>query len=144
MTMQVWSAADFSLNFAGIELDEDAIGPDSFFEFEQLEPDYKLRKGIGGGATRSQMKRPGGKLTVHLRQCAAVNTTLSVLHNLDVNTPGGIGVAPIMGKDRNGNYILEDTEAFIEGAPPWKVGKEEGDVDWVIICASPNQLTGGH
>ena len=144
MTTQVWSAADHSLNFAGIEMDADAIGPDSFFEVEQIAPDYKLRMGIGGGATRSQIKKPAVKVTVHLRQCASVNTLLSAFLNLDRVTPGGIGIAPLAAKDLNGNYVLEDTEAFIEGAPPWKVGAEEGDVDWVIICCGPNQLTGGH
>jgi hypothetical protein len=144
MTLQVWSAADYSLNFGGIEMDEDAIGPDSFFEVEQLAPDFKLRKGIGGGATRSQMKHPACKVTVHLRQCAGVNSVLSALLNLDRITPGGIGAVPLTGKDRNGNYALLDTAAFIEGSPPWKVAAEEGDVDWVIICPSPDQFTGGH
>ena len=144
MIMQVWSAADYSLNYAGVEIGEDAIGPDSFFEVEQLAPDFKLRKGIGGGATRSQTKNPACKITVHLRQCAAVNSLLSALLNLDRVTPGGIGAAPLMAKDRNGNYALVEAEAFIEGSPPWKVAADEGDVDWVIICPGPEQFTGGH
>jgi len=144
MTMQVWSAADVSVNFGGIEIDEDQIGPDDFVTVEQLTPDFKLRKGIGGGATRSQMKRPAKKVTVKVRQCGDVNSQLSAVLNLDRKVPGGAGVVPIAIKDRNGNFLLVDTEAFIEGDPAWKAAAEESDVEWVIYCAGPDQLTGGH
>ena len=144
MTTQVWSAADVTVNLGGIEIDEDAIGPDDFVTIEQVAPDFKLRKGIGGGATRSQTKKPAKKITVKVRQCAAVNTALSALLNLDRITPGGAGIVPIYVKDRNGNFVFEDTEAFIEGDPTWKASAEEGDIEWVIYASSPNQLTGGH
>ena len=144
MTLQVWSAADVSVNFAGVEIEGDQIGPDDFVTVEQLAPDFKLRKGIGGGATRSQMKNPAKKVTIKVRQCAAVNSALSAILNLDRTVAGGTGVAPIAIKDLNGNFMLVDTEAFIEGDPNWKASAEEGDVEWVLYCASPTQFTGGH
>jgi hypothetical protein len=144
MTLQVWSAADVSVNFGGIEIDEDQIGPDDFVTVEQLAPDFKLRKGIGGGATRSQMKHPAKKVTVKVRQCGSVNSDLSAVLNLDRTVPGGAGIVPFAIKDRNGNFVLADLEAFIEGDPNWKAAAEESDVEWVIYCASPDQFTGGH
>ena len=144
MTMQVWSAADVSVNFGGIEIDEDQIGPDDFVTIEQVAPDFKLRKGIGGGATRSQMKRPAKKATIKVRQCGDANSKLAAVLNLDRITPGGAGVVPLFVKDRNGNFLLADNEAFIEGDPAWKAAAEESDVEWVVYCASPDQFTGGH
>jgi hypothetical protein len=144
MTMQVWSAADISVNFGGLEIDEDQIGPDDFLTVEQLAPDFKLRKGIGGGATRSQLKHPAKKVTIKVRQCGDINSKLSAVLNLDRVTPGGAGVVPFSAKDRNGNFVLVDTEAFIEGDPAWKAAAEETDVEWVIYLTSPDQFTGGH
>jgi len=141
---QVWSGAEISINFAGIDIDADALPEDDALEIEQLEPDFTLKKGLGGGSTRSKVVTPARKATLRLRQCAAVNTTLSVLLNLDRTTPGGSGIAPLLVKDRNGNFKFVATQAFIEGDPKWVVKKEEDVVEWVIMIADAVTLVGGH
>jgi hypothetical protein len=139
-----WSAADVTANFATIEIDQDAIGTDDFVTIEQIEPDFKLRMGLGGGATRSQNKGIAYKVTVKVRQCASVNDKLAAVLLLDRKTSGGAGIAPFIVKDRNGNYKFFCTQAFIEGDSAWSAGAEEKDLDWVILCPNPEVFRGGH
>lgn len=140
----VWAGHEVSINFAGIDIDEDALPEDDALEIEQVEPDFKAKKGMGGGTTRSQIKNPLRKVTLRLRQCASVNTTLSALLNIDRITPGGSGIAPLIVKDRNGNFKFLDTQSFIEGDPKWAVKKEEDVIEWTIWSTNVTALIGGH
>jgi len=142
--MQVYSAAEFTCNLGGIEIDQSALGPDDFLKLTQNDKAYKLRSGIGGGKTRSQTKKPSYTLTIKVRQTDPVNTSLSFLHNLDKQTPGGAGIVPLYVKDRLGNLAVVETEAFIDGDPEMTAGAEEGDLEWSVILPSPDVVMGGH
>src|SRR5512142_2287500 len=122
--MQVFSAADWTVNLGGIEIDQSAIGPDDCLKSTQNDKAFKLRSGIGGGKTRSQVKKPSYTLTIKIRQTDPVNTSLSFLHNLDKKTPGGAGIVPCYVKDRLGNMAVIESEAFIDGDPEVGVGAE--------------------
>ncbi len=140
--MEVYSAAEFTCNLGGIEIDAGALGPDNFLTLTQNSPAFKLREGVGGGKTRSQTKSPSYTLKIKVRQTAPVNTKLSVLHILDKNTNAGI--VPLYIKDRLGTYAVTEAEAFIEGDPEHVAGAEEGDLEWTVILPAPTVLMGGH
>jgi hypothetical protein len=142
--MQVWSAAEHTVNLGGIEIDQSALGPDNFLTLTQNSPTYKLREGIGGGKTRSETKSPSFTLKIKIRQTDPVNSKLSALHELDKLTSGGAGVVPLYVADRLGNMKLAEAEAFIEGYPETGVAAEEGDLEWVIILPAPTVFLGGH
>ena len=144
MALQNYSAAEFTCNLGGIEIDQGARGPDDFLKLTQTTKAYKLRSGIGGGKTRSQTKLPDYELVITIRQTDPINSALSALHNLDKVTPGGAGIVPLYIKDRLGNLAVVETEAFIDGDPDFTANAEEGDLEWHVILPSPIVFIGGH
>ncbi len=144
MTMQVYSAAEFTCTIGAIKIDQGALGPDDAYKLTQNTKAYKLRSGVGGGKTRSQTLNPDYILTVKVRQTDPVNSALSALHNLDKVTPGGSGIVPVYLADRLGNLAVVETEAFIDGDPEMTAGAEEGDLEWTVVLPSPKVFMGGH
>lgn len=140
--MEVYSAASHTCNLGGIEVDQGALGPDDFLTLTQNAPAFKLREGVGGGKTRSQTLSPSYTLKIKVRQTAPINSKLSALHNLDKQT--NAGVVPLYIADRDGNFAVVETEAFIEGDPEFKAGAEEGDLEWSVILPNPTVFMGGH
>lgn len=143
-TVQVWSGADVTVNFAGIDIDEDAIPEDDFVKIEQMQPDFVGKKGIGGATTRCKVIKPMRKITIRLRQTASVNTVLSAIINLDRSTSGGSGIAPIIVKDKLGNFVYTDDQAYLTKDPTWTAGKEDKDLEWELESPNAKSLVGGH
>ena len=94
--------------------------------------------------TYSENKGLWDKVTVKVRQCAAVNNLLAALFLLDINTEGGAGIIPLYVKDRNGNYKFFCPIARLESNPGWTAGAEEKDLDWVFLAPGSETYAGGH
>jgi hypothetical protein len=140
--MNVWSAAEHTVNIGGIEVDMGALGPDNFLTLTQNAPTFTLREGVGGGKTRSERKSPSFTLAVKVRQTDPVNSRLSALHELD--KASGSGIVTLYVSDRLGNLKMVEAEAFIEGYPEVSVAAEEGDLEWNVILPAPTVFVGGH
>lgn len=141
--MEVYDAGAVTVNVAGIPADRAAFGQGDAIKVAMSGPNFKVRKGIGGGASRARLY-PHGIVTLLVRQTSDLNDKLSAIHTLDLAVSGGAGVIPIAIKDRNGRHTMIDTEGFIEGFPEVSYGEEEKEVEWVIICPDPTQFIGGH
>jgi len=144
MASATWSAADVTVIAGTIEVDQDNIGQDDFVTVEPQVKAFTVKVGLGGGSTFAKNQGRWSKVTVKVRQCAAVNNKLAALFNLDFRTPGGAGIVPFSVKDRNGNIVFACIGARLEDQPPWKAGAEEGDLDWVFLCPTPEDFVGGH
>lgn len=141
--MEVYDAGAVTVSVAGIPLDRAALGSGDAISFEMSGPNFTIKKGIGGGASRAR-QYPHGILKLKVRQTSSFNTKLSAVHTLDLATSVGAGVVPVVLKDRNGTHTMVETEAFLAGWPTVPYGAEEGDVEWEIICPDPTQFVGGH
>lgn len=141
--MEVYDASAVTVSVAGLTVERAALGQGDAIKTALSGPVYKVRKGIGGGASRARMF-PHGIVTLKIRQTSDYNSKLSAVLALDMATTGGAGVVPVIIKDRNGTHTFLEVEAFIEGQPEVVYGEEEGDVEWVIICPDPTQFVGGH
>lgn len=141
--MEVYDAGAVSVIVGGIPIDREAFGQGDAVKIAPSGPTYKIRKGIGGGASRARLY-PHTEITLLIRQTSTGNDALSAILTADKAVSGGVGIIPVVIKDRNGKHTLVETQGFIEGEPEVAYGEEEGDLEWKIICPDPTQFVGGH
>lgn len=144
MTTQVWSSAEHTFTFGGINIDQGAQGADDFITAEKVSPSFTLKVGAGGGTTRCFDPSKAWLVKVKIRQTDPVNSKLMALHQLDLAESGGVGLVPAYISDRLGTMKLVDTQAYIEVAPKIGVSKEESDYEWSIMFPTAVAFAGGH
>lgn len=145
MPTKVYSANEVSVIFSGIPIDS-GRGDDEFVAITQPEDTFTEKAGVDGEVTRSENRGASKirRITLTLMRTSRGNAALSVIHNLDLKTPGGAGIAPLMIRDRQGASLFVAAEAWIVKFPDDVYAKEAGTVQWVIAAASPEQVIGGN
>jgi hypothetical protein len=139
----VYSAAEVTLSVGGATANASDLGQGDAIKVTPSGPTFKLRKGIGGGASRAR-QYPHIEITIKVRQTSSYNSILSAILTADRATAGGAGIVPVVLKDRLGTHTLVEVGGFIEGDPEVVYGEEESDLEWKVICPDPNQFVGGH
>ena len=123
----------YSVTFSAIKLG--GWVEDTMIEVEEDGPRFTYKKGLDGDVTRSKSLNVMPLVSVHLMSSSRSNAELTLIHQADVLTDGGAGVAPIFLKDGNGTSIFAHDQSWIEGMPKITKGKEADDNTWKIRVA---------
>jgi len=141
--VKVYSASQITFNFAGISFDT-GRGDDEFVEIEKVEDTYTYKAGVDGEGTRSESKNSLHKVTLTLMRTSGGNAILTAIHNGDIATPGGLGIAPMMIRDRQGTSSFVCAEAWITKVPTNTYAKEANTFAWEFNCHGPVNIIGGN
>lgn len=118
-------------------------GTDTFLSVAYNEDAYTLVVGSDGETARSKSNNRSAQITLTLMYTSPVNKKLSALFNLDLNTPGGAGVVPFFCRDNNGDTLLAGKNCWIMKLPDFELGRETGELEWVLECATLTSFLGG-
>ena len=133
---------EVAIVFAGIPITGFADG--SFLSVEQNEDSFTMQAGTDGEACRSKTNNRGGRATFTLGQWSRANDLLSALHNLDISTPNGDGIGPLLIKDNSGTSIFSAEKAWIVKPPAAGFAREAESREWVIETDNLVQHHGGN
>lgn len=99
--------------------------------------------GTDGEVTRSKSRDGRATVTLILMQSADANDTLSALHTLDKNTPGGAGIGEMLVRDRGGRALYRG-QCWIAKAPSVSFGREAGPREWKLRVPKLIRVDGGN
>lgn len=117
----------------------------SFVTVEQNEDSFALSIGTDGEGTRAKSNNRSGTVTVVLAQSSPINLLLSAQHNIDINTPAGDAIGPLLIADRSGTSIYEAENAWIRKPPAAEFGRDGAATrEWVFETEELVQLHGGN
>jgi hypothetical protein len=140
---KIYDSSEVSIIFAGIPIDG-GYGEDEFLRVAPASDDFSDVVGVDGSVTRSKTNDRRAEVTITLMQSASANDALSVLRNLDINTPGGAGVGPLMIRDKSGRALYAATKAWIAGPPEASFKKGPEARVWKLRCAKLDRFDGGN
>jgi len=143
MSLKIYSANEVSVIFALIPLDS-GRGDDEFVSISKAEDSYAYKAGVDGEGTRSENLNSLHTVKLTLMASSDANQKLSLIHSGDLLIEGGLGVAPLLIRDKQGTSIFACAETWIRKMPDRKYGKEIGTVEWEIDCHKPAQIIGGN
>lgn len=127
--------------FAGIPIS--GFAPGTFLNVEQNEDAFALTVGADGEGCRSKTNDRSARATFTLQQSSAVNDLLSALHNIDLNSPLGDGIAPLPIKDLSGTTLIAAEKAWIVRQPASTFSRDPETREWIIETDFAVISTGG-
>lgn len=130
MTLRTYDPNEVSIIFGGIVVEGFADG--TFLSVESNEDAFSLQVGTDGEGTRSRTSNKSGRATFTLMQSSASNQALSALHNLDISTPAGDGIVPLLIKDNSGTSLYAAEKAWIVRQPTSGFGREAESREWIV------------
>jgi len=142
MALYTYDPSQVAIIFAGIPVSGFADG--TFVNVEQNEDSFTLQVGTDGEACRSKTNNKSGRVTFTLGQWSSSNALLSALHNLDVNTPNGDGIGPLLVKDNSGTSLYAAEKAWIVRPPAAAFSREAESREWIVETADLIQNHGGN
>lgn len=141
--MKVYDSDQVSLVFMGIPIDS-GYAEGSFLTIEQSEQDFEVKVGTDGEVTRSKTNNRHATIKVKLMQTSSGNTALSALNNLDVATPGGAGVGPMLIRDRQGTSLYTAGKCWIAKPPDVDFDRSATSREWTLECANLIRFDGSN
>ena len=142
MTMHTYSADEVIITFGPIILSGLADG--TFVTVEQNEDSFTLMVGSDGDACRAKSNNRSSRVTATLLQSSAVNDLLSAMHNVDINSPNGDGINPILVKDNTGRTLHTAEKAWIVKPPASSFARETENREWVFESDNMVHNIGGN
>lgn len=142
MALHTYDPAQLAIVFAGIPVDGFADG--TFLSVEQNEDSFSLQVGTDGEGCRSKSNNRSGRVTFTLGQWSKTNDLLSAVHQVDINSPNGDGIGPLLIKDMSGTSIYAAEKAWIVKPPAAAFGREAESREWVIETNDLQQLHGSN
>jgi len=136
MALHTYDASQVNTVFAGIPI---AGTPDGkFLEIDYNDDAFKLTVGTNGDACRSKSNNRSAKIDITLGQWDQVNLALSALFNLDINSPNGDGIGPLMVKDNSGLSMYFAAKCWIKKPANVTFDREAKERTWNL---ETNELT---
>lgn len=130
------------LVFAGIPITGYAQG--TFISVEQNEDAFILTVGSDGEGCRSKTNNRSARVTVTLQQSSQANDALSAIHNVDLNSPLGDGIGPLLLKDISGTTIIAAEKAWIVRFPTSTYARDPETREWIFETDYAVQSLGGN
>jgi hypothetical protein len=140
--LRVYDPDQVHVSMNGIPLSGFADG--EFVTVETESATFEDVAGTDGEVTRSKTNDGRATVTVKLMQSSPSNDLLSVLHNLDKSTPGGVGVGPLFIRDAQGTTLVWAEKAWIQKVPDGSWDRTAKERSWVIRCANLISHHGGN
>ncbi len=142
MALKVYDPDQVVVMFAGLPIRGYADG--TFVTIEQVSEAFTEVVGSDGEVTRTKNNDRRCSIKFTLMQSSDSNDVLSAIHNLDLEAPNGVGVAPLAIKDMSGRFQFVAPEAWVKKAPNAEFGKEAGPREWELCCNDPKRFDGGN
>ena len=139
--LRVYDPDQISVSVAGIPVK--GYADDEFVRVERDNPAFDDVVGTDGDTTRSKTNDNRATVTIRLMQSSPSNDLLSVLHNSDKNTPGGVGVGPFLLRDKQGTTLVLGEKSWISKEPDISLGRTATEREWIIRVASLSSFHGG-
>ena len=136
MALHTYDADQVNIVFYGIPIAGTADG--KFLGVEYNDDAFKLTVGTNGDACRSKTNNRSAKITLTLGQWDSVNAALSALYFLDLNSPNGNGIGPLLIKDNSGLSMYFAAKAWITKGAAAEFDREPKTREWVL---ETNDLT---
>ncbi len=108
----------------------EGIADGTFVEVEPNEDAVSLYIGGDGKGTRAMSNNRSGTVKVTLSQASKTNEQLSVQHEIDRSTGGGVW--PLMIKDLNGTTLFTAATAWVKRQPNASFGTKIETRQWVL------------
>lgn len=140
--LKTYSAAEVSMVAGPIMITGMADGTMVKVSFN--EDAFKLMIGADGDGVRSKSNNRSGKITFSLLQSSNANDALSALTNLDVASPNGDGIVPLMIKDNSGRTLVSAEKAWIIKQADVEFAREAGNREWTFETDSLFVNNGGN
>lgn len=128
--------------FAGGRLQGFADG--EFVTIEPMSPGFSEVVGTDGEVARSKSNDRRWKVEIKLLQTSSSNAFLSAVHNNDLITPNGAGVASFSWQDLSGFSYFTSTQAWIAKWPSASGDRTAKERVWEIHCADGIRNDGGN
>ena len=142
MPLRTYDPSQVIIVFSGIPISGFADG--SFLTVEQNEDSFVLQVGTDGEGTRSKTNNRSGRVTFTLMQSSLANDLLQAQHTLDLLSPSGDGIGPLLIKDNSGRSLFSAEKAWIVRAPTGEFGREATSREWIVESDDLNQSHGGN
>lgn len=143
MSLKVYDASQVTLVFMGIVIDS-GFADGEFCTIEQTEKDFDAVVGTDGEVTRTKTNNRHATIKVKLMQTSDGNAFLSALNNLDLATPGGAGVGPMLIRDRQGTSVYAAQHCWIAQPPNVSYDRSATPREWTLEVADLDRLDGGN
>src|SRR4030042_3795723 len=130
MALSTYDAGQVFGVLSGIPIN--GTGDGKFLTVEYNDDAFKLTVGTNGEACRSKSNNRSAKFTFTIGQWDVVNAALSALFNLDINSPNGDGIGPLLIKDGSGSSLYFAANAWIVKPATADFDREAKTRDWVI------------
>ncbi len=139
----VYDASNVTVSFAAAILDS-GWDDGEFCKIERDNDKFTARPGTDGSVTRSRREDKLEKVTIILGQTSDGNSKLSAIHNLDVSSPNGAGIAPLVVRDKSGTALFMASKAWIIGPPKTvSFGREASARAWELHAIMDTRFDGG-
>jgi len=143
MSLKTFDAKSVSMIFGAIEV-TDGLADGTFVSVEMRNPAFNLMVGADGNACRAKSNDASATITFTLLQSSLANDLLSAQHSLDLATPNGDGIAPLLIKDNTGRTLLTAQKAWITQRATVEYARETSNREWVLETDSLGGLVGGN
>lgn len=140
---KIYDSNQVTLVFMGIPITS-GFADGEFLSIEQSEADFVVKVGTDGEVTRSKTNNRHATIKVKLMQTSSGNALFSVVNNLDVLTPGGAGVGPMLVRDRQGTSLYTSLACWIAKPPDVSFDKEATPREWTLECDQLVRFDGGN
>lgn len=140
--LRTYDAGQVSMVFAGIIISGLADG--TFVKIAQNTDSFALKIGADGEGARSKTNDRSGKVTFTVMQSSESNDLLSALHNVDIDSPSGDGIGPLLVKDNSGRTLAVAEKAWIVKQPDSEFARDISMREWVIETNALESFFGGN
>jgi Protein of unknown function (DUF3277) len=143
VSLRIYDADQVTAILVGVMV-ETGLNDGEFLKIEVADDAFKSKVGTDGEVTMSKTNNFLLKITCTLMQSSSTNALFSAIHELDRKTPGGLGVAPFMIRDRQGTSLYSGRFSRIMKAPDATFDREAGPREWTFAAISDERLDGGN
>jgi Bacteriophage KPP10, Structural protein ORF10 len=131
---------DYSVIFNGIPIE--GFAEDDWIDIEYDSEAYQDQIGADGRVVRYRSHDRRATITFSLVATSPSNKVLSAMFNADLNTPNGMGVGPLLIRDKEGVTVFAGTEAWIQKLPKSTIGQRLSNREWKIRVARLEGMLG--
>lgn len=139
--VKIFDPDNVILTFASQQIK--GFAEDTFITVEQDGDSFTTVKGVDGEVVRTKVKGLVHIVRCTLMQTSDSNDVLSAIHNLDMGTSNGAGVAPLGIADKSGRFLFAGPEAWIVGPPSAEFGNSAKGREWMFHVVNADRFDGG-
>lgn len=142
MALKVYDPKNVAVVFNGVPISGYAAG--SFVSVEYNVDAFSLVVGTDGESTRAKSNNRSARVTITLLQTSASNDAISAFHNLDLLSPSGAGIGPLLISDKNGRTLFLAEKAWVVKFPTSEYSDTDASRAWMFETDSLNATIGGN